>query len=173
MIRRKGLFRASCALLITLFADAVTAQEERGKADLKAPGGSIIVDYGRPSLQGRDMLSKLAVGNYWRLGKNEITVLSTPVPLVFGAIRIPKGNHGLWLKRSGVAKFELVFNGQVTGHGMVHDAKLDVAAVPMSKSALPNPVEILTIELQAAPGGGRIAVNWGGTRLTAGFQFAK
>jgi hypothetical protein len=164
---------AVCALLITLFTAAIFAQGARGKADLKSPGGSITVDYGRPSLQGRDMLSRLALGSYWRLGKDEVTLFTTPLDLAFGAAKIPKGSYSLWLKKSAAEKYELVFNRQVTGHGMVHDAEKDVAGVPMSRAALPNPVETLTIELQPAPGGGTLAVSWSSSSLATGFKYTK
>ena len=157
-----------------LFASAlVFAQTERGKSGLKTPNGSMTLDYGRPSLQGRDMLAQLAVGKFWRLGKDEVTILSTPVDLAFGSTKIPKGTHGLWLKRTAPDAFELVFNKQVTGHGMMHDAAKDVASVPLAKSAIPKSVETLAIDLLPAPNGGTLAVRWGTSRLAADFQFAK
>ena len=161
-----------CAAL--LFASAlVFAQAARGKSELKTPNGSITLDYGRPSLQGRDMLSKLVVGNYWRLGKDEVTVLSTPLNLVFGSTKIPKGTHGLWLKRQEPNVFELVFNGQTTGHAMVHDSSKDIASVRMARSILDKPMEALTIELLPAANGGSLVVQWGTSKLAADFQFSK
>ena len=119
------------------------------------------------------MLAKLEVGKFWRLGKDEVTVLSTPVDLAFGSTKIPKGTHGLWLKRVAPDAFALVFNKQVTGHGMMHDASKDVASVPLTKSALAGPVETLAIDLLPAANGGTLAVRWGTARLAASFQFAK
>ena len=48
--------------------NAPNAQAVRGKAEMKAGAGAITVDYGRPSLKGRDMLSQLQDGASWRMG---------------------------------------------------------------------------------------------------------
>ncbi len=69
-----------------------SAQAERGKAELKAGSGAITVDYGRPSLKGRDMLSQLQEGAFWRMGMNQATVLTTPVDLSFGATKVAQGS---------------------------------------------------------------------------------
>jgi len=119
------------------------------------------------------MLAQLAVGSYWRLGKDEVTVLSTPIDLAFGATKVPKGTHGLWLKRVEPDAFELVFNKQATGHGMMHDMAKDVASVPLTKSTIAVPVETLAIDLLPAASGGILAVRWGTTRLAASFQHAQ
>ena len=163
-----------CFYIVLLLAAAPAfAQGERGKSELKTPNGSITLNYGRPSLQGRDMLSKLEIGNFWRLGKDEVTVLSSPVAIAFGSATIPKGTHSLWLKRAAADAFQLVFNKQETGHGMTHDATKDEAVVSLTKSALASPAETLAIDLLPAPGGGTIEIRWGTSRLAASFKFAK
>jgi hypothetical protein len=53
------------------------AQGGRGKAELTVKKSKISIDYGRPSLKGRDMLSKANVGMIWRLGKDQATKLET------------------------------------------------------------------------------------------------
>ena len=163
-----------CFCIVLLLTTALAfAQGERGKSELKTANGAITLNYGRPSLQGRDMLSMLEVGKFWRLGKDEVTALSSPVALAFGSTKIPKGTHSLWLKRVAADTFELVFNRQETGHAMTHDASKDVSSVPLTKSALASPVETLTIDLLTAADGGTLAVRWGTSRLAANFQFAK
>jgi hypothetical protein len=169
MLLPKNLRCAFGVLLIAFLPNLALAQS-RGKAEMKVPNGLIAIDYGRPLLKGRDMLSKLSVGDYWRLGKDEVTVLTTPVPLVFGSTKIPKGNYSLWLKRLGPDQFELVFNTKATGHGMEHDATQDVGSAPMNKTALAAPVEMLKIELQPAPKGGVLAIQWGTSKLNTSFR---
>jgi hypothetical protein len=132
-----------------------------------------VVDYGRPLLKGRDPLTWQADGTYWRMGSNDMTTLTTPVDLMFGATRIPKGAYGLWLLKRSADSYELVFNSQTTGMGMSHDKSKDVASVPIRKESAPSPVETLTIELQKAPNGGILAVMWGTARLSTDFQVAK
>jgi hypothetical protein len=162
-----------CLLAVLLFAQPVPAQADRGKAELAVAGGKIVVDYGRPLLQGRDPLTWQADGSYWRMGSNEMTTLTTPVGLMFGATRIPKGEYGLWLLKLSAGTYELVFNSQTTGMGMSHDKSKDVAVVPIKKEEIANPVETLTIELKNAPNGGTFAVTWGTARLSTDFQVVR
>jgi hypothetical protein len=163
---------ACLGLLGAVLAAPAHAQGERGKAELKAGPGAITIDYGRPSLKGRDMLAQLKEGAFWRMGMNQATVLTTPVDLSFGETRVAKGAYSLWLKKSGEA-FELVFNSQTGQWGTQHDPAKDVATVAMAPSALPSPVETFTLDLAAAPKGGTLELSWGATKLAAPFEFAK
>ncbi len=159
-------------LLCGLVALPAFAQATRGKAELKAGAGTISVDYGQPSLKGRDMLSQLLEGSFWRMGMNQATVLSTPVDLAFGSTKIAKGSYSLWLKKEA-GKYLLVFNSQTGQWGTQHDPAKDVASAEMKSAPLSTPVETFTIDLKPAPKGGEFGLSWGGTRLSAGFEFAK
>ena len=168
---KKALVLLVCVGLATsCFAQMKMAP--RGKAELSAGTGSITVDYGRPELKGRDMLSQLQAGQFWRMGSNMATVLNTPVDLTFGSTKIPKGAYSLWLKLAAPDKFELVFNSQTGQWGTQHDPSKDVFQVPMKKAALPSSVETFTLELKGAPKGGVFILNWGTTALSTDFQFA-
>jgi hypothetical protein len=160
-----------CLLAVALAAPA-GAQGERGKAELPVPPGVITIDYGRPSLKGRDMFSQLQEGAFWRMGRNEATVLTTPADLAFGGTRIGKGAYSLWLKKSGEA-FQLVFNSQTGQWGTQHDPAKDVASVTMTKAPLAAPVETFTMTLTPAPKGGTLDLSWGATKLSAAFELAK
>jgi hypothetical protein len=170
-------FKKAFALLIcvtlTVSCFAQMKMGPRGKAEMAAGSGSITVDYGRPELKGRDMLGKLQEGQFWRMGTNQATVLTTPVDLAFGSVKVPKGAYSLWLKLASPDKFELVFNSQTGQWGMQHDASKDVFQVPMKKATLANSVETFTIELKNAPKGGAFVLNWGTTALSADFQFGQ
>jgi hypothetical protein len=166
---KKALVFTVCILL----AVSCFAQFKRGKAELKAGAAGITVDYGQPALKGRDMLSQLAEGSFWRMGNNQATVLTTPVDLAFGSVKVPKGAYSLWLKRAAADKFELVFNSETGQWGMKHDTSRDICQVPMKKEVLSSAVEVFTIEFKDAPKGGIFALNWGTTSLSAEFEFAK
>jgi len=159
-------------LLTAVLAAPARAQGERGKAELPAGSGVITIDYGRPSLKGRDMFSLLQDGAFWRLGRNEATVLTTPVDLTFGATRVAKGAYSLWLKKTGET-FQVVFNSQTGQWGTQHDPAKDVAGVTMTKSPLPAPVEAFTVDLAPAPKGGSLELSWGAAKLAAPFELAK
>jgi hypothetical protein len=159
-------------VLSTLLVAPAGAQAQRGKAELKAGAGTITIDYGQPSLKGRDMLSQLKEGSFWRMGMNQATVLTTPVDLAFGATKIAKGSYSLWLKRVGEA-FELVFNSQTGQWGTQHDPAKDVSSVAMKSAPLASPVETFAMELKPAAKGGELALSWGATRLSAAFEIGK
>ena len=131
---------------VVLLGASARAQDNRGKAELKVPAGAVTVDYGRPSLKGRDMLAQLQDGAFWRMGMNEATVFTTPVDLSFGGTKVPKGSYSLWLKRQG-EDFVLVFNAQTGQWGTRHDASKDVYTVPLKKEPLSAPMETFTVDL--------------------------
>ncbi len=161
-----------CGILSACLVAPAAAQASRGKAELKAASGAVTIDYGRPSLKGRDMLSKLEAGSFWRMGMNEATVLTTPVDLSFGPTKVAKGSYSLWLKKEG-GKFELVFNSQTGQWGTQHDPSKDVYSVTLESASLPSPVETFTIDLEKAPKGGSFALSWGDTKLHQGFTLGE
>ncbi len=172
MTLKKALGWTCFGVLSATLVVPASAQAVRGKAELAAASGTITIDYGRPSLKGRDMLSQLQEGAFWRMGMNQATVLTTPVDLAFGATRVPKGAYSLWLKKTGDA-FQLVFNSQTGQWGTQHDPAKDVCSVAVTKTALASPVEAFTIELGPAAKGGSFDLSWGATKLTAPFELAK
>jgi hypothetical protein len=170
MTVKKAISWICCGMLCALLVVPAFAQGGRGKAELKAGSGSITIDYGRPSLKGRDMISQLKEGSFWRMGMNQATVLTTPVDLMFGTTKIEKGSYSLWLKKEG-DKYMLVFNSQTGQWGTQHDPNKDVHSVTLKQDTLSNPVETFTIDLKEAPKGGDFSLSWGTTKLSAPFQF--
>jgi hypothetical protein len=170
-LKRLVSWAVPCLLAVALAAPA-GAQGERGKAELPVAPGVITIDYGRPSLKGRDMFSQLQEGAFWRMGRNEATVLTTPADLTVGGTRIAKGAYSLWLKKTAES-FQMVFNSQTGQWGTAHDPAKDVASVTMTKAALPAPVETFTMTLTPAPKGGTLDLSWGATKLSATFDVAK
>jgi hypothetical protein len=166
---KKVLGWTACVLSLVALVIPTMAQGNRGKAELKVSGGTITVDYGRPSLKGRDMLSQLKDGMFWRMGMNQSTTFTTPVDLMFGSTRVAKGSYSLWLLKAG-NHFQLVFNSQTGQWGTQHDPSQDVEKVTMRQEPLPNPVETFTIDLKNASGGGVFQMEWGKTQLTAPFK---
>ena len=169
MTFKKALCWICCGMLCALLVVPVFGQGARGKAELKAGAGNITIDYGRPSLKGRDMISQLKEGSFWRMGRNEATVLNTPVDLTFGSTNVAKGSYSLWLKKEG-GKYLLVFNSQTGQWGTQHDPSKDVSSVPLKMETLSSPVETFTIELKEASSGGEFSLSWGTTNLSAGFK---
>jgi hypothetical protein len=163
----------ACLLALSMMVLFLPAQDDRGKAELNAPGGKIAVDYGRPELKGRDPLTWQKDGAYWRMGMNAMTTLSTPADILFGKSKLAKGTYGIWLLKISADKYELALNSDTSGMGMNHDKAKDVISVPMKKTAVPSAVETFTIDLKQASGGGTFVMTWGTIQLSADFQFGK
>jgi Protein of unknown function (DUF2911) len=154
-----------CLLLTGVLAMPLMAQGLRGKAELKAGTGPITIEYGRPSLKGRDMIGQLKTGDVWRMGQDDPTVLTTPVDLIFGNTKIPKGSYRLQLGKVAEDKYELIFQPQSGQSGASQDLK-----VPLKKESVSSPVETFTIELKEGSKGGTFVTSWGTLKLSADFQ---
>ncbi|HYK90262.1 MAG TPA: DUF2911 domain-containing protein [Acidobacteriota bacterium] len=168
MTFKKALCWICSGLLCLLVVIPGSAQGNRGKAELKAGTGNITIDYGRPSLKGRDMISQLQEGSFWRMGMNQATVFTTPVNLTIGDTTVAKGSYSIWLKRAG-DKYLLVFNSQTGQWGTQHDPSKDVVGVPLKQETLSSPVETFTIDLKEASHGGTFSLSWGTTKLSTDF----
>jgi len=173
MVLRKTLALFTTALVFCSLSVSLFAQGERGKAEMKAGSGTIAIDYGKVTLRGRDMLSQLKVGSYWRLGANEATVITSPVDLTFGGKVVPKGTYTLHLKRVSQDGFALTFNSAPPAWGSNEpDASKEVASVPLKKEAVAA-VETLSIGLSGTPGNGVLTISWGTTKLSTGLSVGK
>jgi hypothetical protein len=153
------------SLVATLFvaglvAPAVALAASRGEASLVAGGKTITVDYGKPSLAGRDMLAKAQVGDEWRLGADSPTSLKTDAALDFGGKAVAKGQYVLRARRDAEDKWTL----------LVRQGETIVAEVPLVTTELKDSVETLRIVLNEAKGGGELVITWGTRQLSAAFS---
>jgi len=154
--------------VLVLSAAPLTAYQEppdgRGEAKATLAGKKIEIEYGRPSLKGRDMLAQAPVGFQWRLGSNDATRLAAEADLVFGSVTVPAGKYVLKATRTGEEAWVL---NVLTG-----DDKT-VADLPLTKSTLPGSVEAFTIKLTPDAKDKKAAVlelEWGTTALRAPFK---
>lgn len=149
---------------------ALHAQSPRGKAEATIENQVIEIDYGRPSLNGRDMLAQAPVGYVWRLGADQSTTLTTSGDLSFGDVTIPAGSYSLFAKRVGEDSWELVFNGQTGQWGTEHDPSRDIATVPLEWTKQETSHEEFTILVAALDEGGEIRMMWGENVLSTEFD---
>jgi hypothetical protein len=142
----------------------------RGTASAKFGDQTVSINYGRPQLQGRDVLAMATDGMVWRMGMNEATEIKTGADLKFGNTVIPAGQYSLWMKKTG-DKWNLVFNKKTGIWGHEHPAADDFASVPMTVATLPESVEAFTVEVKAADASkGSITAQWGKTALSSNFE---
>jgi len=137
----------------------------RGEAKLQLNGKNVAIDYGRPSLNGRDMLGKAEVGQTWRMGADGATTLTTETDLAFGSAVVPKGSYVLTATRKAADQWMLNIEDRSPGK----DAK-KVAEVPLTMGTLPASIEELTIDLSSQKDGAEFAMKWGTAELKTGFK---
>src|SRR5437879_9990542 len=102
----------SVIVVAALAGTACLAQgSPRGTAKLDLGGKTVSVEYGRPSLKGRTMqqlLGRLKVGGFWRLGADDSTTFSTDADLGFGEVTVPKGKYSIWARKEAGNRWTLV-----------------------------------------------------------------
>jgi hypothetical protein len=145
--------------LSALAAAPALAQGLRGEAKVTLAGKKIEIEYGRPSLRGRDMLAQAQVGQSWRMGQDAATSLKADADLAFGSVTVPKGKHTLEAMKVAEGKWSL----QVIPEGK------PALQVPLTESKLAQSVETFTIELRGEKNAGEFEMKWGTSALKASF----
>jgi hypothetical protein len=158
-MRHRAFAVASVLAALSLPALAAAQSNPRGESKVTVGGKAVSVEYGRPSLKGRDMLGKAAVGQDWRMGADGATTLTTAGDLSFGAVRVPAGTYTLRARKASENDWVLKFD---------QDEKT-VAEVPLQSSPLAQSVEMFTIDLAQEKGQGVFRMSWGTRALSAAF----
>ena len=161
-------------LMVGCFAAAALAQHNpRGTSLLMINGKTVSIDYGRPSLKGRttdELLGQLKAGSLWRLGADSSTTFKTGIDLAFGDVTIPAGEYSIWMQRQADNSWKLLFDKQ---HGQwgepAPEASQCFASVPLMETKPSKPVEMVTLTLRKASGGGTLTIEWGTLEASASF----
>ena len=158
-MRHRPLVPYVLAVTLGLTAAATAHSAPRGEAKVTLAGKPIVVDYGRPSLKGRDMLGKAEVGQDWRMGADAPTTLDTPVSLSFGSARVAPGQYVLKAKKVSAKDWVLKLERNGTA----------AAEVPLESRVLDKSVEEFTIDLAEEKGQGVFRMSWGNVALSTRF----
>lgn len=156
MNKRYAILAVGLAAAVPLLAHAA----DRGLAKATVAGKTVTIDYGRPSLKGRDMLAQAEVGKPWRMGADAATTLKTEADLQFGGLAVPKGEYVLSATKVAADKWEL---------NLTKADKAVLGSVPLTPHKVGEAVETLTLELTGQGNAGEFAMIWGSTALKAGF----
>jgi hypothetical protein len=154
-------FTHAVALALTLSASITAAQEVRGEAKAKVAGKSVAVEYGRPSLAGRDMLGQAKAGTPWRMGAGSPTSLKTDAELAFGTVTVPKGSYVLTAVKDEKGDWTVIVTNP--------DTKAKVAEVPLQSTTLKDSVEQFTITVSGKDNAGEFAMMWGASKMSTPF----
>jgi hypothetical protein len=153
--------RIACAAAVLALAAPAFAQNARGEAKATVAGKAVSIDYGRPSLKGRDMLGQAQVGQAWRMGADAATSLKTDADLSFGTANVPKGEYILTATKVSADQWHLNVLGKAD--------RSKVADVPLTAGKAAAPAELFTVDLTGAADKGTLKLTWGTTTLETAF----
>ena len=164
-----GLSLAAVALFGLAAAVLLAQGNNRGEAKATVGSAHVTIDYGRPSLNGRDPLKMIKPGQVWRLGASAPTTLDSDHDLLFGNTRVPKGKHILLAQFVEPGKWVLLVSSKAFDE---YDSGAKIAEAPMKVENAPDSVEEMTLKLTGHQDQGDIEVAWGTSRLKASFSAA-
>jgi len=157
MLKRNALVTSVAALAATVLLAHGNPREE---VQAEVGGAKVSVEYGRPSLKGRDMLGQAAEGMVWRVGADKAATLTTSAALSFGERSLAAGSYTVKARKDAGDSWTLLLeSGETT------------TEVPLETSSLPESVELFTI-LVSGGGSGRLEMHWGQRALATSFTAA-
>jgi hypothetical protein len=168
-MRFKNLLVLAAVLSMTIPALA-QMNGARGTAEVTINGKKVTIDYGRPSLRGRDMLSEAKVGQVWRLGMNQATQIESTGSLVIAGKTLAAGKYTLWAKKTSDNSWTLAFHPKTGIWGQPEMTEGFVAELPLKLTKAPTSVEEFTITLADNKGNANIKIMWGTAVLTGSFK---
>jgi len=155
-------------VVLTLAASIATAHgNDQGKAQATIGKANVSIEYGRPTLKGRDVNKLIEPGQMWRIGADVPTVIESDADLDFGGTRVSKGKHVLLARLIAPGQWSLVVSSQSINR---YEPSAKLAEEPMEVQQLNAPVEELTIDLSNQGGQGVLAISWGTQKLVATFR---
>jgi Protein of unknown function (DUF2911) len=167
IFRKMLLFGAVLCLAAVAFAQMNGA---RGTSEVTIKGKKISIDYGRPSLKGRDIFAMVQPGMVWRLGMNQATQIETTGDLVVAGKELKAGKYTLWAKKTGADSWTLAFHPKTGVWGAPPLTEGFVAEVPLKMDKVADSAEQLTITLAEEKGKAHINIHWGTAVLSGSFD---
>ena len=157
MLKRMALAAVAVAVAGPAFAQG----NPRGEAKATVAGKAVSIDYGRPSLKGRDMLGQAQVGQAWRMGADAATTLKTDADLSFGSVAVPRGEYVLKATKVEPDKWTLNVLNKAD--------RSKIADVPLAPARAEGSAEMFTVDLTGEGSTGEFRMQWGTTALKADF----
>ena len=140
------------------------AHNPRGKAEATFNGKAVTVEYGRPSLNGRDLLAQVTAGMVWRLGSENATTITTEGDLMIGSKTAPAGAYSLFAQKTDEG-WNLLVNSETGQSGLARDPEKDLFSAPLKVEPTEDSAELFTITLMANGMNGTLRMQWGSTAL--------
>ena len=157
-------------LLAVTYLVSLAHGVQRGQAKATIGKAHVSIDYGRPSLNGRDLTKVIKPGQLWRIGADDPTTIESDADLDFGGTRLPAGKHILLARLVEPGKWSLVVSSKDVFH---YDPAAKIAEVSTDLEQASDSVEDVSIHLTSKGGRGVIEIAWGTLRLSASFAPAR
>ena len=118
---------------------------------------SIVIDYGSPSVRGREIWGDLVpYGEVWRTGANEATTFEVSEDILVEGEPLPAGKYGLFTI-PGEDSWTVIFNKVPDQWGAGnYDAAEDALRVEVTPQPLDEPVEAMEFTVED----GQIVLRW-------------
>jgi hypothetical protein len=161
-------------------------------------GKTILINYGRPSLEGRavnDLLKKLPGDRMWRIGGNQVTTLTAEADIVVGGKVVPAGKYSIYVYVPESGDWQLALNKDpgielgkllpIVSPQVAHELwpRLDgydknikdaeVARVAMKPGSNGTSADMFTMKLAPSSRGILLTMSWGDRSWTAEFEAKK
>lgn len=140
------------------------------KTEWTIDGAHIAIEYGRPLAKGRPDAQLMPVGQPWRTGADEATIITTDKALKFGSMSLAPGTYTINTE-PGANGWQLIIGKlEKPGQwGVPYRKDLETSRAPMTLGKTKAAVEQLTISIDDTPAGGTLRVEWGSVSATAPF----
>jgi Protein of unknown function (DUF2911) len=140
------------------------------KSEWMVDGANIAIEYGRPSLKGREEAKVMPPGRPWRTGADEATTITTDKALKFGALSLEPGTYTI-NTQPGDGEWQLIIGklGKPGQWGIPYNKSLEIGRTSMKVAKTSSAVEQLTISIDDTATGGTLRIEWGTVSATAPF----
>lgn len=164
-----ALFAVSLSATVPAGAAGQIVASERGLVRQTIDGTVIEIDYGRPSVRGRDVLFGEVIpwGQRWTPGANQSTVISFSKPVELDGTAVDSGAYSVWLEVNESPPWRLMLHPDTTlfhtVHPPVEEATYVVEVAPRTASVF---METLLFSFPVVRAdGGTLQLAWGRTVL--------
>lgn len=124
----------------------------RKMVDVDLAGTKIMISYGAPSAKGRKIMGGLVpYTGWWRTGANEATSFETTGNVMIGSLNVPAGKYTL-VTLPSEGTWQLVVCKHTGQWGTKRYEQDDLGKVPMTKTMLKSPQEVMSIGFEKTSG---------------------
>jgi hypothetical protein len=170
MMTRRILLPLSVLCLSLPLLVCAQNKPARGNAEATVKGKHVSISYGRPNLNGRDILAQAPVGTVWRVGMNEATEITSDGDLVVGGTTLKAGKYSLWVRHMAEDQWTLAFHPKTGIWGKPEQKEGYVAEMPLKLEKASDSAEQVMIDLaDKGDGNAEVKIHWGTAMLSGTF----